>query len=94
MFEKVSFYAETVLNESYGDVHDVSQVQKIEVWYDGITKEMGFVINGKNQGKAATINAKEVLYGYIMVEAKGNMRVSMVPIEGEMLRTKVSVQIY
>ena len=72
---------ETVLNGSYGDV-GVSQVKQIEVWYDSITKEMGFVINGKNEGKAATINA-EVLYGYILVEAKGNMRVSMVPAEGE-----------
>ena len=78
---------ETVLNGSYGDV-GVSQVKQIEVWYDSITKEMGFVINGKNEGKAATINA-EVLYGYILVKAKGNMRVSMVPAEGEMLRTDV-----
>ena len=80
---KASHFNETVLNKSYGDV-DVPLLKQIEVWYGGIKKEMVFVINGKNQGKATNINAK-VLYGYISATAKGNMRVSMVPTEGEML---------
>lgn len=49
---------------------------------------MGFVLNGMDQGIVATINAK-LLYGYIWVKAKRNMRVSVVPTEGEMLRTNV-----
>ena len=85
----LEFYGKekTVLDESYGYV-DVSQVKQIKVWYDGIKEEMGFVINATDQGKAATINA-EVLYGYIWVKAKRNMRVSTLLTEGEMLRTNV-----
>ena len=84
---KLDDWNETVLKESYGDVN-VSQVKQIEVWCDGIKNEMGFVINGRNQGTAGTINAR-VMYGYIWVIAKETMRVSMVPTEGEMLRTNV-----
>ena len=80
---------QTVLNESYGDVHDVSQVKQIEVWYDGITKKMGFVINGKNQGNATTITVEGVLYGYIYVTVKTNMRLFTLPTKGELLRSNV-----
>ena len=85
----LEFYGKekTVLDESYGYV-DVSQVKQIKVWCDTIKEEMGFVLNGMDQGIAATINAK-LLYGYIWVKAKRNMRVSVVPTEGEMLRTNV-----
>ena len=79
-----------VLNGSYGDFH-LSQVKQIEVWYDAIKKKMGFVINGKNQGKAATINAKAV-YGYMWAAANGNTKVFIIPKEGEMLLNNFRAQ--